>query len=131
MTDLTTIQCSVCGIDFGLPRPYYLECGRWGDKKPFYCPNNHRLTYGDSEIEIAQREAARLKQQLAERDDTIHAERERAARAERETLRVKKRINAGVCTCCNRTFTNLARHMKTKHSDVSNVVPIKTGAKSA
>ena len=25
---------------------------------------------------------------------------------------------AGTCPCCNRTFTNLARHMASKHKDV-------------
>jgi len=40
-------------------------------------------------------------------------------KANTELKRVKRRINGGVCTCCNRTFTNLARHMKTKHPVVA------------
>lgn len=31
------------------------------------------------------------------------------------TTRLKNRIAAGVCPCCQRTFQNLARHMKCKH----------------
>jgi uncharacterized small protein (DUF1192 family) len=29
--------------------------------------------------------------------------------------RTKKRVAAGVCPCCNRTFENLARHMAGEH----------------
>lgn len=29
--------------------------------------------------------------------------------------RLRKRASAGVCPCCNRTFSQLARHMQTKH----------------
>ena len=28
-----------------------------------------------------------------------------------------KRIHKGVCPCCNRSFTNLKRHMETKHPE--------------
>jgi hypothetical protein len=28
---------------------------------------------------------------------------------------MRKRIQSGVCPCCNRTFENLGRHMKSKH----------------
>ncbi len=28
-----------------------------------------------------------------------------------------KRVNKGVCPCCNRTFVNLANHMKTTHPE--------------
>jgi hypothetical protein len=46
-------------------------------------------------------------------------------KAERKTKRIEKRIHAGVCPCCNRTFQNLARHMNTKHPDeASNVLRI-------
>ncbi len=31
--------------------------------------------------------------------------------------KVKKRAANGVCPCCNRTFSDLARHMKAKHPD--------------
>lgn len=31
--------------------------------------------------------------------------------------RTRNRIAAGVCPCCNRTFQNLADHMRTLHAD--------------
>ncbi len=45
-----------------------------------------------------------------ERNLREHAEKMRA-----ESDRKLRRVKVGVCPCCNRTFTNLARHMKTKH----------------
>jgi hypothetical protein len=32
---------------------------------------------------------------------------------------VQKRVGNGVCPCCNRTFEDLARHMKVKHREYS------------
>jgi hypothetical protein len=31
--------------------------------------------------------------------------------------RIKKRVAAGVCPCCNRSFKDLARHMAGQHPD--------------
>lgn len=33
------------------------------------------------------------------------------------------RVGKGVCPCCKRSFTNLRRHMTTKHPDVAKVTP--------
>lgn len=41
----------------------------------------------------------------------------RLAEAAREAERLRRRTAAGVCPCCNRSFVQLARHMKTKHPD--------------
>jgi len=49
-------------------------------------------------------------------------QRERAERTERRlsaqkgvTTRIKNRVANGVCPCCKRSFTDLRRHMETKH----------------
>jgi|GEM_PF-2697621 len=39
--------------------------------------------------------------------------------AETKARRAERRIHAGVCPHCNRTFVQLARHMKTKHQDAA------------
>jgi hypothetical protein len=38
-------------------------------------------------------------------------------KSEAELRRIQKRTAAGVCPCCNRTFQQLARHMKTRHPE--------------
>jgi hypothetical protein len=66
-------------------------------------------------------------QQLAQHDDEIVAK-------EPEIKRIKKRAAAGTCPCCQRSFSNMATHMKRQHPDYvkesgANVVPIKAGGK--
>lgn len=39
-------------------------------------------------------------------------------KAERAPKQAQTRIGAGICPCCNRTFSQLARHMQSKHPDV-------------
>lgn len=34
-----------------------------------------------------------------------------------QNTRLKKRIAAGVCPCCNRSFANLREHMAGQHPD--------------
>ena len=51
----------------------------------------------------------------------------REAKAISAKRRIEKRIHAGVCPCCNRSFPNLQRHMAAKHPD-GKVVPLKVTA---
>lgn len=45
------------------------------------------------------------------------AERDQRLAAERELKKIQTRVKGGVCPCCNRSFVQLTRHMKTKHPD--------------
>jgi hypothetical protein len=107
--------CCRCGVAFALPE--FLVKARREDKSNFYCPNGHSMVYTTSE-------ADRLREQLQAqmRTATQMAERARAAEAAEEKVtkelrRLKKRVSAGVCPCCKRTFNDLARHMKSKHKE--------------
>lgn len=114
MSSFTT--CPSCGIYYGVPE-HWLQSRR-EDKKDFYCPNGHVASYRESEADRLRRERDSLKQQIARVEDEKREQIDRALRAEKETKRLRKRAAAGVCPCCNRTFTNMARHMKTKHPNV-------------
>jgi transposase-like protein len=112
---MTDMECGECGIQFAVPESWRAEKQRTG--KGWHCPNGHARAYIESDVK-------RLEKQLAEahRTNTALAEQVRQAQiAERkataERKRIAKRISAGVCMCCNRTFQNLARHMKTKHAE--------------
>lgn len=102
-----TVTCCNCGIEFGLR-------SEWNDRlmadgnKWFYCPSGHRQHYTETVSDRLRRERDRLKQQLAQKDDEIAA-------AKKEAERLAKRTKAGLCPCCNRSFTNLKRHMASKH----------------
>jgi hypothetical protein len=122
MTDeYSGIKCCDCGIAFGVPPVW--DKARRNDHRSFYCPNGHSLSYkGESEAEKLRRERDLLKQLIAEKNDDICHEREKREAAERQlaaqkgqVTKLKKRAAAGVCPCCNRTFSQLAAHMRQKH----------------
>lgn len=120
------LTCGNCGIQFAAPRTF-IAARRAGDQgvSTFYCPNGHRLSFRDSEVDKLRRERDNLKQQIArvedERSAAWRAEvaaTEARRKAERELKKTLNRAGAGVCPCCHRNFVALARHMKTKHPDV-------------
>lgn len=119
---LEIIDCGECGVVFAMPERVLRLRRKTGGA--FYCPNGHRLAFTETEVD-------RLKNQLSSEKKQAtywHDEYERAKDAtEREERRAngykgqlalqKKRVAAGVCPCCNRTFQNLQRHMKCKHPE--------------
>ena len=136
--------CPECGMRFGAPKHWWNS--RREDKRTFYCPNGHQQSYRTSASEQLRQERDRLKQQMAQKDDEISEMRkgwneaeERAAQEARRVVaakgqitKLKKRAQNGVCPCCNRTFSDLQRHMASKHptfekdaNDADNIVPLK------
>lgn len=115
-------ECWVCGIPFSVPRAWRDEV-RVGSGT-LYCPKGCRLGLGESETEKLRKQLvakdAELDQARAARD----RQHDRAERIQREKsalrgviTKTKKRIGNGVCPCCQRTFKQLARHMKNKHPE--------------
>jgi len=114
-TSLETVTCYKCGVLFAAPTYFMIK--RREDTGIFWCPNGHNQAFVESETH-------RLRQQLDNqiRTATEMAERARVAeqarqKSDAQLKRLNKRVAAGVCPCCNRTFSNLARHMKTKHAE--------------
>lgn len=114
--DLASFECwsPGCGAHFGmtqLAQRRFRENGR-----TFYCINGHPLAFGPSD-------ADKLRDQLTrEKHRTEQAEAE-AKTLRRAVTKLKKRVSGGVCPCCNRTFENLARHMKGKHPTYAKAKP--------
>ncbi len=124
MTDTSTLvitSCPSCGIKFAMPESKYNAC-REDSKQSFYCPNGHCLSYFESRSTKLERELFREK---ASHDRSKAWGRDQSARADKVTrkltatkgvvTRIKNRVGNGVCPCCNRTFKQLARHMKKQH----------------
>lgn len=95
-----------------------------------YCPNGHPWHYtgANSELQRAKLRAKLLAESLQWTQDRLtetRAERDHAeaqARGYKGALvKTKKRIAAGVCPYCNRTFTDsrMARHISTQHPGTS------------
>ncbi len=121
LVSLTSIDCGKCGGVYAISERYRAHAQEHG--LTWNCPYC-QIPWG-----FVKSEAAKLREQLAQADAAIakqraELERERSRIAmERNSNRVlrghltrhKKRAAAGVCPCCQRTFENVARHMKTKH----------------
>lgn len=140
------IACGQCKEQFCVSGDLYDVLVRSG--RDWWCPNGHRrhFSLGPSEADTLRQERDRLKQQIAQKDDAIAAERRRGdslrddrdyerrrvAAAKGQVTRLKNRASGGVCPCCTRTFQNLQRHMAHQHpdfpkakQDADNVVPLK------
>lgn len=100
-------SCINCGVAFAIPSE--LNDRLRETHRAFYCPNGHKQWY------TGETEADRLRKQLdaeTQRSRQLSLEK---AQIEAQASKLAKRIAAGVCPCCNRTFQNLARHIETKH----------------
>lgn len=114
-TTLVAETCWVCGITWAMPWGWVRKQSEQGNC--FYCPKGCKLAYGDSEID-------KLKAKLSQADNRTHLAQRQLANEQKNhratkghVTRQRKRAAAGVCPCCNRTFKQLARHMKTQHPD--------------
>jgi hypothetical protein len=109
-----TLECCRCGIPFSFPTVAH----RRRDHDTFYCPNGHAQSFkGESEEEKLKRalQAERTRASNLYNEKTALETRLQAQR--RRETRTRARIQNGVCPDCNRTFTNLARHMHAKHAN--------------
>lgn len=127
---LVVLECCNCGAPFGISE--WLNRQRRDDGGWLYCPNGHRQCYTvtteqrlkDAEVKAKKAQVELDRHRILLDQATADADYQRRQReiAERSlyatrgvVTRLKKRTAAGVCPCCNRTFSQLARHMKTQH----------------
>jgi hypothetical protein len=117
------IYCCTCRMPFAVPADIRAQW-RADDDNWFYCPNGHKQHYDESETVKLRRERDKAAKDAAWYKERLLNERaanERTVRrlnAQRANVtKLKKRISAGVCPCCTRTFSNLSRHMATQHPD--------------
>jgi len=116
---LITEECYKCGVTFAFPVEIYERCHR-DHERSFYCPNGHGQVYTGKTSEQKLKE--RLEQE-ARRNQELE---NRAGRISKNYMRMRKRVANGVCPCCNRTFQNLFRHMKSEHPDFAERKVLKT-----
>lgn len=120
-TGTLTIQaCPDCGTNFGCEED--LIEARRKDGRTFYCPNGHRLSYKDSEVERLRKETQRLARRAenleAQRDQlttSVEHERRRVATYKGHLTRTRNRITSGNCPCCDEHFPDLQSHITTAH----------------
>lgn len=110
--EFRTETCCECGVLFAMTLEFYQAKYRKKEEATFYCPNGHPQCYVGKSDEQKAKEAEEARRQA---QATLQAERDQRLAAERELARIEKRTKAGVCPCCNRSFVQLTRHMKTQH----------------
>lgn len=116
--------CYKCGVEFAAPAGFVRQ--RREDSVEFFCPNGHGQIYKTSEL-------TKLKEQLEVKERALAAKRAELEMTERrlvaqraQTTKARnqlERVGNGVCPCCNRSFTNLRRHMDTKHPEMKKLEP--------
>lgn len=113
---LEAVTCANCGIMFAFPQRIMTERRR--DHSSFYCPSGHSQHFpGKSDVERARERAEYSEKRATQLACESASLRHQLHGTKGALVKVKKRISAGVCPCCNRTFSNLARHMATKHAN--------------
>lgn len=115
-----TVTCYKCGVEFGVPIQFRAE--RLADGASFFCPNGHSQAYVESETAKLQKQLERersntqwYREAYEARGEKLTSERNRVNAYRGVITKTKKRIQNGVCPCCNRTFQDLARHMQSQH----------------
>ena len=117
-------ECCICHMVWWMPKSFQDQCMEQRPNKSFYCPAGHQQHFrGENEVDRERRLRQRAEQETARlAEEAAAADRERR-KAERALKSHKKRSAAGLCPCCNRTFSNMTRHMKSEHPNY-NVVPL-------
>lgn len=118
----TIEHCFKCGAAFAVPE--HVQVGWQQRGTTFYCPNGHVQHYAESleaKLKKAQEELARTRQFL-DSERNAHRQTNINFKATQTRLKnIKKRVSVGTCPCCQRTFKQLAAHMKNKHPEYGNV----------
>lgn len=132
---LATESCPTCHIVFGFPEEMQRRALEYNladhprDHDTVYCPNGHPWSYtGDnSALQRAKRRAEKAEQALQWTQDRLNATKAERDHAEAKArgykgalVKTQKRVAAGVCPYCNRTFTGsrIARHIATQHPGI-------------
>jgi hypothetical protein len=123
-TTLHTFTCGHCSGVYAIAERYRAK--REEEGNGWHCPYcqskwgyfgkteaqklRDELTRKDAQLDQERARQRELRERIQQRDNVIRAERG-------AKTKLKKRIAAGVCPCCNRTFQDLARHMKGQHPE--------------
>lgn len=114
---LTIMTCGNCGVEFAMPETMRAEKERDGGS--WYCPNGHNRVYKETEATKYKRLFEAEQERARKRQEELFAEQREHEKTQRKVKKLARRVSAGVCPCCKRTFSQLARHMKAKHSDAA------------
>lgn len=120
-TEKLVVERCWCGILHAIPESLDKQA-RGESRHTVYCPLGHDWVVRETAAQKLQKELQRERQQhdqtrAALADEKVEVRRQRhLVNAERSAkTRIKNRVANGVCPCCTRSFSNLRRHMESKH----------------
>lgn len=127
-TILKTMECGTCGVVHAIPETLYDSCYEYGGF--WHCPIGHRRGWNEGEqererkslqrkLEKSEQEKQRAIKQKEWAEQETENQRRSASAYKGQVTKLKNRAKAGVCPCCQRTFKQLAAHMKNMHPDFS------------
>jgi hypothetical protein len=126
MGQLVLMTCPVvgCGVPYGLEADYRQR--RLDGGGSWSCPNGHSVHFTTPEVVRLRNELERAQRAAIEAREQRDAQRVISRNAHAQTKReitkrhkIEARIANGVCPHCHRHFTNVERHMASKHADAS------------
>lgn len=115
--------CITCGVNYTVP------AAQWDHQRNegggHYCSNGHWQGWtkgNNTQVDALRRRAQKAEQEQARLAQEARDERDRRLATERRlsatqgvVTKIKRRTSHGVCPCCTRSFTDLRRHMQSKH----------------
>ncbi len=126
-SDFYVVNCGSCGGVYAILESVryqkQIEGASWNCP---YCQTGWGYT-GNGENAKLKREIERERKRKEWAEQEARNERDRRHRTELQlrsqkgaTTRVKNRVANGVCPCCTRSFSDLKRHMASKHPGYAN-----------
>lgn len=125
-TTLMERTCPRCGGIYAIAQEYFNEAKQLGGfKQCWTCPYcKEERGFSESELDRVRKQLESERARAAQLSSSLQSVREERDRhwTERKKLQtrtrnLKLRVKHGVCPCCQRTFKQLATHMKAKHPD--------------
>lgn len=112
-----TITCCTCKIQFQVPMGWMSV--KRSDNCTFYCPNGHSQYFpeGKSELDLEREKNAALRMDIEFHKRQTQYEVRSHSSTKGQMTKLKNRVKNGVCPCCNRHFSNVERHMQSKHPE--------------
>lgn len=111
-TNMVAEICCSCGIPFMISVNYQQLLKR--THQGFYCPNGHSQWYS------GKNEADKLKDELRQKENelaqTVTAKIQIENQLDKANKKLK-RVAAGQCPCCDKTYAHLSNHMAKKHPE--------------
>lgn len=114
-----SITCDACGIAFAIPYSFYRRYKEHGAY--VRCPNpkcdwpSFHIT--ESVKDQYEKKLAQEREKARKAAEARAWAEQQLATTQTKLSRLQKRVGNGVCPCCSRSFTNLKRHMTTKHPE--------------